>query len=295
MTATEESPDPDTGPQAISFGEVLFDRFEGSSHLGGAPLNFACYLRQFGVSVSLVSAVGRDQLGDTALRRLAAADVDTTHVETRSQPTGTAEVRLVDGEPDFTFPDGCAWEQIEFTRGDLTGSPPALLYFGTMAQKTATNRATLSALCALGPRYTLLDINLRPGLHSPEMVARSLEMATILKMNEEEWQLVGEITSQSTLAGLLESSGLEMIALTRGARGAELCVPGGRYAAEGRRVTVVDPVGAGDAFSAALAAGIIRGAGPEHTLRVACETGAAAVRGRGALVNLPDALRSAFA
>lgn len=283
-----------SGRPALSFGEIVFDRFEDSTHLGGAPLNFACYLRQFGVSVALVSAVGRDELGETALRSLAAAGVDTTWVESRPQPTGTVDVRLVDGEPEWTVAEGCAWEHIELA-GGLIDARPTLVYCGTSAQKTATNRATLRALLSLEPRHVLLDINLRAGQYSPELVVNALNEATVLKMNEQEWQLVRKATSQNTLGGLLETSRLEMIALTRGGGGAELHVPNKKYVFEGREVRVVDTVGAGDAFSAALAAGVIRGADPCHALRVACESGAAAVQSRGALVELPEGLRTAFA
>ena len=123
----------------------------------------------------------------------------------------------------------------------------------------------------------------------------ALDMATIVKMNEEEWRAVREMTSQESLAGLMEDFGLEMIALTRGPMPAELYVAGEEHVEEVPEVTVVDTIGAGDAFSAALAAGVIRGAPPRDVLRAACRTGAAAVEGSGALVNLPSELRNAFA
>ena len=94
-------------------------------------------------------------------------------------------------------------------------------------------------------------------MHSPESVLRSLDMASILKMNETEWQVVRRVTSQNTLAGLRESYGLELIALTRGSKGSELHTPSGTHAIGGRELSrVVNQVGAGDAFSAALAAGV---------------------------------------
>ena len=293
MIADGEPQAANCGPQVISFGEIVFDHIVGKHYLGGAPLNFACYLRQFGVPVALVSAVGHDKLGQTALRSLSGAGVDTSRVETRPQPTGTVEVRLVEGDAEFIVADGCAWEQIELSGAPFWGQP-ALLYFGTVAQKTATNRASLEALCALRPRDILLDINLRPQQYSAELVMQVLKMATILRMNENEWQVVRQITSQNGPDDLLESHGLEMIALTRGSQGAELHLPERTYIMEGRKTDVVDPVGAGDAFTAALAAGIVRGADMEHALRVACEAGAAAVQSRGALVDLPVGLRSAF-
>ncbi len=281
------------GPEVVSFGEIVFDLFDGEAHLGGAPLNFAFYLRQFGVSVALVSAVGRDALGDKALRSLAAAGVDATWVESGTRPTGTVDVRLVDGEPQFTINDAAAWEDIRLD-GAPVGLRPTLLYFGTVALKTATNLATLRNLLSLGPRHVLLDLNLRPGRYSLDLVRAALDMATIVKMNEDEWRTVRGMTSQESLAGLMEDFGLEVIALTRGPMPAKLYVSGEEHVEDVPKATVADTIGAGDAFSAALAAGVIRGAPPRDVLRIACRTGAAAVEASGALVDLPAELRSVF-
>ena len=290
MTTTEDPQDTGPAPQAISFGEIVFDRFEGATHLGGAPLNFAVYLRQFGVSVALVSAVGRDGLGESAMRSLAAAGVETTWVQSRPEPTGTVDVRVVDGKPEFEVAEGCAWEQIGLEES-LKDLRPTLLYFGTLAQNSAKNRESFGALCALRPRHVLLDVNLRPPLDSPDLVVGALDRATVLKMNEEEWQSVRRAVSMNTPAELLKGFGLEMIALTRGREGAELHLPDGKRVAEAPRVEVVDPIGSGDAFGA----GLVLGADPQHVLQVACEAGAAAVQKKGALVDLPDRVRDAFA
>ena len=295
MKGTDGSHDRGAGPEAVSFGEIVFDLFEGEAHLGGAPLNFAFYLRQLGVSVALVSAVGSDALGDRALRRLAAVGVDTAWVvESGSRPTGTVDVRLVDGEPRFTVNDGAAWDSIPFDRyvADLR---PTLLYFGTLALKTAANWETLHALCSLDPAHILLDLNLRPGRYSRDLVMRALGMATMVKMNDEEWGFVREMTSQKTVVGLMESFGLETVALTAGPMPAKLYVCGEEHVQEPPEVTVADTIGAGDAFSAALAAGVIRGEPPRDILRTACRTGAAAVQGPGGLADLPAELRNVYA
>ena len=294
MEHTEGSRNRSVGPEVVSFGEIVFDRFEGDAHLGGAPLNFSFYLRQLGVSVALVSAVGRGPLGERALRTLAAAGVDTAWVTSGPLPTGTVDVRLVDGEPHFTVNEGAAWEAIRVDR-ELTNLWPTLLYFGTIALKTAVNRATFGTLCSLNPRHILVDLNLRPGLHSRDLVLTALGMATMVKMNEEEWRVVREMTSQKTVLGLMESFGLEIVALTAGPMSAKLYVSGEEHVEEPPKVTVADAIGAGDAFSAALAAGAIRGAPPRDVLRTACRTGAAAVEGYGGLVDLPAELRNVYA
>ena len=281
------------GPEVVSFGEIVFDRFEGNAHLGGAPLNFSFYLRQLGVSVALVSAVGRDALGERALEALAAVGLDTTWVKSGSRPTGTVDVTLEDGEPHFLITQDSAWEEIRIDR-DPPNLRPVMLYFGTMALKTAVNRATLRTLSSLNPRHILVDLNLRPGLHSRDLVLTALGMATMVKMNEEEWRIVREMTSQRTVVGLMESFGLEMVALTAGPMPARLYVSGEEHVEEPPEVTVADAIGAGDAFSAALAAGVVRREPPRDVLRTACRTGAAAVVGHGALVDLPAELRDVY-
>ena len=241
----------------------------------------------------MVSAVGQDELGNTALRLLCEAGIEPSWVSRRSEPTGTVDIRLVNGQAEFTVNEGVAWDYIKLS-GDLEGRQPALLYFGTVAQRTEVNRATLRKLWALKPRHCFFDVNLRQHYYSAEIIDEGLREATILKLNEEEWKAIRQLTSQDTPAFLLSCFGLEIVALTRGCRGAVLYVHDKEYQAQSSHVDVVDTVGAGDAFSAALAAGVIHGADLEYTLQVACEVGAFVVQRRGAQVELKDELRGAF-
>ena len=280
-------------PKTISFGEILFDQIDDDYHLGGAPLNFAYYLHQFDIPVALVSAIGDDRLGNIVRNRLGDSGIESTWVVTRPEPTGTAKVTLVSGTPEFSITEGCAWEHIDVSN-DLLKIEPSLLYVGTVAQKTAVNRFSLDVLCSLNPRHIFADINLRPNLYSPKLVLDTLQQATILKLNESEWNFVEAITSLHTPHELLDNFNLEIVAVTYGSNGAELYVPGRRFVTTGDAKSVVDPVGAGDAFAAALAAGIIQGANLEYTLNVACQTGAEVVQSRGSLVNISEDLRSAF-
>ena len=280
-------------PKTISFGEILFDQIDDDYHLGGAPLNFAYYLHQFNIPVALVSAIGDDRLGSIVRNRLGDSGIESTWVVTRPEPTGTAKVTLVAGTPEFSITEECAWEHIGVPR-DLLEIEPSLIYFGTVAQKTAANRYSLDTLCSLNPRHKFADINLRPNLYSPELVLDTLQQATILKMSESEWHFVEEVTSLHNPHELLDNLNLEIVALTHGHNGAELYVPGKKFVTMGEAKSVIDSVGAGDAFAAALATGIIQGADLGYTLRVACRAGAEVVQSRGALVNISEDLRRAF-
>jgi fructokinase len=272
--------------EALAFGEVLFDCFPDRRCLGGAPLNFAWNLRQFGFRVAMVSAVGRDALGAEIRGFLDRAGIEAGWIAEHPEPTGTVDIRLTGGEPDFTINAGVAWDRIELP--SLPDERPGMVYFGTVAQRTACNRATLRRLLDRRPRHRFFDMNLRQRYYTDDLILAGLRDATILKCNEAEWEVLRRITGQEKPGRLLERFPLEALALTRGVDGAELHTPEGMLRAATPRVPVVDTVGAGDAFSAALAAGILRGCAPAVLLEAACAAGAAVVQHPGAQIRLPD-------
>jgi fructokinase len=278
--------------QAISFGEVLFDVFEDGAHLGGAPLNFAWYLRQFGVPVAMVSAIGRDEYGVRVQATLARAGINQTWLAVRDEPTGSVDVKLVDGQPAYTINTGVAWDVIELT-GELPARP-ALLYFGTLAQRTDVNRATLRRLLALDPPQRFFDVNFRMHFYSDELVLEGLRNSTIVKLNEDEWTVLKGITKLGEPLDVVRQFGLQALIVTQGERGASLFTAGREYTANCPPVTLVDAVGAGDAFSAVMAAAAIRGVPLERALPLANEVGAFVVGRRGAQAELPVELRRAL-
>lgn len=275
--------------QAIVFGEILFDLFEDGDYLGGAPLNFAWYLRQFGISVAMVSAIGQDELALRVKLILQEAGIQQKFVSIRTKPTGTVVVKLTDGQPDFTIKEDVAWDFIELP-SELNASSE-LLYFGTLAQRTAMNRATLKRLLLTNPSHRFFDVNLRQHFFSEEIVLDGLRNATIVKFNEEEWSVIREITSQETPGELVNRFSLQALVLTRGSKGASLYNAEKEYHAVSPTVEVVDTVGAGDAFSAAIAAAAIYGVPLEQALPFANEVGAFVVGQRGAQAELPEQLR----
>ena len=277
---------------AVSFGEVLFDCFEDRSCIGGAPLNFAWNLRQFGFAVAMVSAVGGDELGEEVRQFLRRSGIEETWMSDRPEPTGTVDIRLAEGEPEFTVNENVAWNHIELSR-ELEVQPE-LIYFGTLAQRTDLNRITLRRLLQFNPRHRFFDINLRQDYYSTDIILEGLRDATILKLNEEEWDVVRRITRQDTPAQMVERFDLEMIALTRGDQGATLYIPDQIFSSQSAPVPVVDTVGAGDAFSGALAAGVMLGADLTQTLEIACAAGAAVVQHPGAQIALPGEVLAAF-
>jgi fructokinase len=281
-----------TSVQALAFGEILFDVYEDGAYLGGAPLNFAWYLRQFGIRVGMISAVGHDSLGERAQAILRQARVDQTYVTLANVPTGTVDVSLTNGQPQYVINAGVAWDNI--TLAAQLPHVPQLLYFGTLAQRTIANRTTLKKLLAMNSPHRFFDINLRQHYYSDEILLESLKKSTLVKLNEDEWTVLSRMTAETNPLKTVQRYGLQALIITRGERGASLYRPIGETHAASPKVTVVDAVGAGDAFSAAMAAAVIRGVSLDRALQVACEVGAFVVTVRGAQTTLPPTLCDAI-
>lgn len=272
--------------QTVSFGEVVFDCFGDEARLGGAPLNVAWNLRQVGLPSTLVSAIGRDDLGTQVRGFLTAAGIPQTYVLDRLEHSGTAAVELDGENAAFVLSEGSAWEHIELPP-ELALNPD-LVYFGSVARRTQVNQDSLRRLLDLNPLHRFYDANLRAPYYTKKIILDGLAMATIVKLSADEWEVVKRITGLSSPSELLAKFELDIVAVTRGADGAELCTPSETLKAKSHPVTCVNPVGAGDAFSAVLAAGILRNNDLPRTLEAACTAGAAVVQEDGAQICLPD-------
>jgi fructokinase len=257
---------------ALGIGELLWDILPDGSRLGGAPLNVLINLTRLGHQVTYVTGVGRDPLGDAALRHLEALGVDTSFVEiSADHPTGTAGVELdADGVPTFNITRPAAYDAVHLTPNDLTKlaeARPRALVYGTLAQQTAGVRTSLHQLSTLVSNgIRLFDVNLRPGGWDPALVQELAEMATVIKLSEHEAEVVGGVfdvsptNTESFCRELARRLGLHGVALTAGADGASVMIDNDFAHAPAPYVEVVDTVGSGDAFSAALIDGIARGA-----------------------------------
>ena len=186
-----------------------------------------------------------------------------------------------------------AWDYIE-TKPALD-RPPDLIYYGTAAQRSPANRPGLEHLLVANPRHRFFDVNLREDCYTPQTVRFGLEAATIVKLNDEEWEAVRDIAAVAAPADLLARYALDCLAITFGGDRAQLHIPGASFAARPAPASVVDAVGAGDAFSGVLAASALLETDPQQALELACAAGTSAVQHRGAHCPMPDAVKAAFA
>jgi fructokinase len=307
----------------LGVGEVLWDVLPEGARLGGAPANFAVMASRLGNHAAILSRIGRDELAQQAVTRLSATPVDASFLAIDPiHPTGSVQVDFHDGEPRYTISEQAAWDFLELTDAWIRLAERADAFcFGTLAQRSAASRQTIQTLAAETPAacVRVFDVNLRPPFYSSEVVQESLELATVLKMNEDETPLVlnllglpaGPVAAPGGLqAGnrlllaaaqllLEEFPNLRLVVITRGCRGSLLIKREDAEREEwnehpGFAVESADPVGAGDAFTAAVVHYLLRGADLATLNEAGNRWGAWMASQPGAMPELPDAARDAI-
>ena len=279
----------------VCIGELLWDVFDDTEVLGGAPASVAYHLRRLGVDASLVSRVGADALGARALATLAQAGLNTGLIQIDpSLPTGTAQVALdAGGHAGYRFETPAAWDAIAPPPCEVLGT----VVFGSLGQRDGRSRATIRALAKAATRC-VFDVNLRPPYDERNLVIESLQLATLVKVNEDELRTIAAWLSipareREFAAAIRHNFGTEFICVTRGAEGAALYDAASRYQAAAPAIVPVDTVGAGDAFLAGVLAAWSRDLGWSEALLQACRVAAFVAGQRGAM-PVYDAVAQGF-
>ena len=253
----------------VGLGELLWDLLPSGEQLGGAPANFAYITNLLGDTGIPASRVGPDALGDQALQRLAQLQLTAVFVQRDSiHPTGTVKVELnAGGQPRFDISESVAWDFLECTPAwqQLAAEADAVC-FGSLAQRSAQSRLAIrSFLHAARPQAVrIFDVNLRHNFYTAQILAESMKLATIVKLNHEELPKVMRLFDldhrgeEASARRLLSSRDLKLVCVTRGNGGSLLVSADECSEHHGFRVKVADTVGAGDAFTAALAHGYLR-------------------------------------
>jgi len=248
----------------VGIGELLWDRLPEGKQLGGAPANFAYHASLLGNQVGVLSRVGGDQLGDRALARLRELQLPVEFIQTdETHATGTVAVQIdASGQADFIITEAVAWDYLEFTPQWRTIAARAdAICFGSLAQRSAVSRQTIRRFleATRTDALRIFDINLRPPFFTREIILESFALARLAKINHHElaqlarmFELCGA-TETELARQLLFEFALELVCITRGNRGSLLVSRSEAVEHTGFAVDVVDTIGAGDAFTAALA------------------------------------------
>jgi 2-dehydro-3-deoxygluconokinase len=262
--------------------------------VAGAESNFAIALRRLAVPVTWVSRVGRDAFGDLVVGTIASEGVDVRHVKVHpSAPTGIY----------FKVRDGGRTEVLYYRSGSAAsymapGDVPDEAWDGvglvhltgiTMAI-SSTARALLMDTARLARRHgatVIFDPNYRPALWSGPNEAGAayrevLPYTDWVLCGLEEGRTVFGVNDADGLCALLRDSGAKGAAVRVGERGAVVDDGGGPTAVEPEQLeTVVDEIGAGDAFAAGFAFGLLQSWDPTDCVAVGNFVAAAALRGTG--------------
>lgn len=263
-------------PTALVVGEALIDEYPSERVVAGAPLHVAAHLAARGWHAKLVTRVGDDPDGRRIVATCRSLGIDISLIEVDpSLPTGTTAIHLGPEGPRFDVRFPAAWDLVE---GPDPVPPHDVLVFGTLPLRHPVGAATLRRLVEASCGLVAVDANLRPPHDSPEAIAWAVGVAHLLKMNSSE------------AATIAVPDGIEWVCVTRGAEGATLqCRDGRQWEAPAAPSVVVDTVGAGDAFLAALLDGLIAGDDPGAALAEANRSAARVVAQRGGLPGTDDA------
>lgn len=285
-------------PIIIGLGEVLWDMLPEGKQLGGAPANVAFHASQLGGDAFVLSAVGNDVLGLEIIDTLERKDIHYLLSQTK-QPTGTVDVILKQGIPEYTIVENVAWDNIQFTdEVKVLSQQAAAVCFGSLAQRSPQSRETIQRVLEELPvnAVKLFDINIRQHFYTKEIISNSLHACNILKINDEELDLLTDLlklpsNEMAKLDFLLGKYKIQLIALTKGEKGSLLYNGNELSQLDIQQVHVADTIGAGDSFSATLIMGLIKGESIRMIHKQANSISAFVCMQHGATPTLPVELK----
>ena len=284
----------------IGIGEALWDMLPEGKKLGGAPANFAFHAGQFGLESMAVSAIGLDPLGEEIAKELEEHGLP-FHLDRIDYPTGTVQVTLdSNGIPRYEIKEDVAWDNIPYTKelADLAGRAQAVC-FGSLAQRNPVSRETIGWFLDAVPEDCLkvFDINLRQSFYSKEIIEDSLRRCDILKINDEELEIVKEmfgledLPTEGLCRSIIDEYGLKMLILTCGVNGSHVFSGDVSSFIETPKVNVADTVGAGDSFTGAFVASILKGKTVREAHEAAVKVSAFVCTQSGAMPVIPEDLK----
>jgi fructokinase len=257
----------------------------------------------------ILSRIGNDHLGHEATRQLEPLPADANFLQLDPEhETGRVTVSFENGQPAYVIHQPAAWDEMEFSAEwvELAGRADAIC-FGSLAQRSPQSRCTIQLLVAkTSPRCVrVFDVNLRAPFYSRETIQPALGLATVVKMNDAEVPLVlsllglpaeQEPTQDALRLGaqrlLAEFPNLHMVAVTRGGHGSLLVTRNEWHGHPGYPIEVVDTIGAGDAFTAAVTHYLLLGANLATLNEAGNRWGGWMASQSGAMPDLPDSVRT---
>ena len=286
----------------VGLGEVLWDVLPEGKKLGGAPANFAYHAGQFlgSDNAIAISALGKDELAEETIEALNEHNLNTL-LPRVPYPTGTVQVTLDEqGIPSYEIKENVAWDNIPFEE-DIrqVATSCRAVCFGSLAQRNSVSRTTIQKFLEATPDDCLkiFDINLRQQFYTKEIIQDSIRRCNILKINDEELEIVGQMFGYPDLDFenkcwlILGKYNLDMLVLTCGTNGSYVFASGSVSFLDTPKVQVADTVGAGDSFTGSFVASILGGKSIAEAHHIAVQVSAFVCTQNGAMPTLPRELK----
>lgn len=255
-------------PVTVCFGEILWDIFpNGVRKSGGAPFNVAYHLSRLGMDSHIISRTGNDEAGEALRKILRQWQIPEEMVQLDpQQPTGAVLATAgANHEMHYDILQPVAWDFIAWQpEQEALVRRAGAFVFGSLAIRSEVSRHTLRKLLAAAP-YKVLDINIRPPHSDMNIIRQLLSEVNLVKMNEEELQLVLQATGDtfdSPVEGaqkVMQRYGVPQLIITRGSKGAVYVDRHVQYERPAKQVTVKDTVGSGDSFLAGFLSQVLKG------------------------------------
>ncbi|WP_291326987.1 PfkB family carbohydrate kinase [Desulfovibrio sp. UCD-KL4C] len=253
-------------------GEILWDVLNDSEEIGGAPINFAYHAGALGADSIAISTIGSDERGRRSIEELQARELNLEAVSIDpDHATGFVEAKIdKHGVAHYMFPDNIAWDHLTLNDKAMNLAPKIhAVCYGTLAQRNKKARNSIYAFLDAAPKaMKVYDMNLRQHFYSKEIISKSLEKADVLKLNDDEIQIVASMfdlkgTENQMLEILHNKFNLNCSILTRGSKGSLIIGYGQEIESDGIVLDILEnTIGAGDSFTAATILGLLL----EHSL-----------------------------
>lgn len=273
----------------VCFGEMLWDMLPTGKMPGGAPMNVAIHLKNFGNNVSIISRVGSDDLGTELIDFVKENGLNTQFIQHgQTHLTGVVKVNMDDKHNvSYKIVKPVAWDYILLENDALKAVEKSDCFvFGSLSARSEQTFETLKSFLAIA-RFKVLDINLRPPYYDKETIEFLLKNTDLLKLNHLELDEISAWfftsgTMKENLIHLSELFQIKTICVTLGEDGAMLWHNHEFFKSSGFKVEVVDTIGSGDSFLASFISNFLKEVDAQNALVEACAMGALVATHHGA-------------
>lgn len=257
----------------LVFGEILYDIYDDVAVIGGAPFNYSVQLSRLiskNDNLKFITALGKDDFSKDAFKFIENENIDSSLIQVlNNYETGKATVFMNENKiPDYIIHENVAWDNIEFN-SDIEKALKEkydLFYFNILSCRSEKSYNTLKNIFKnIDSKYKVCDVTFRKNYYTKEKIKEALEFINILKINDDELAIIKSLfypnlqnDNEILLKNLNKDFNIDYIFLTLGKSGASSFYNNQYIFKPSNKIKVVDTVGAGDSFCAALSYAILK-------------------------------------